>query len=249
MRIGLILMMLCVSRVAWAFCPWSGALFGSLSEESAIMMYKSCAEGMNDDASQARLAAIYDSGTPSVLPDITKALYYYQLSADNGNAASQARLAQLYIELDKNREGRSELYSYTNSIMPVPSDNKDSFKGEFLHPYVLLVLANDKADNKWYYATEVKQAPAFAANLLKKYNIDDAKKKQLLSQARAWKKRKLLEMASQLLSPAAYQDFADTLYPANGQVDAFKRSQLLNQFQEIVKAKQVQDQKSAKAFH
>ncbi len=237
---------------SWAFCPFSKALMGTLREESALTLYKSCAEGMNDDASQAKLAAIYDKGTPSIPKDIKRALYYYQLSADNGNAESQARLAQLYMELDKGREGRQSLYSYMNTVVSASvteADAEDDFKGELVHPYVLLMLANEKVANKWYYPTEVKQAPLYAANLFRNYKIDEEKKNKLMRQATAWKKRKLLEMAKQILSTVEYQEFKTTLYPPKGQVDSFKRSQLLKAFQEKVALKQQQDRESAKTFY
>ncbi|MBQ3695391.1 MAG: SEL1-like repeat protein [Alphaproteobacteria bacterium] len=250
MRLGVILIALIVSFPVYGFCPFSQALLGSLRDESAITLYKNCAEGMNDDVSQARLAKLYDQGTTVIPRDLKKALYYYQLSADNGNAESQARLAQLYMELDKDRNGRAELHSYLNTIVPVSSGNEtDDFKGELVHPYVLLMLANDNVANKWYYPTTVKKAPTYAANLYRNYKIDKEKKQQLLGQARAWKKRKILEMARQVLSKEEYQEFSNTLYPANGQADSFKRSQLLKDFQKKVEMKQQQDQESAKAFY
>ena len=247
-----IFLTLLVSTSCWAFCYFSESLLGTLREESALTLYKSCAEGMNDDMAQAKLAGIYDKGTTAVPKDIQKALYYYQLSADNGNAESQARLAQMYMELDRDREGRRSMHEYMNTIIPMPALNgnyHDDFKGEFIHPYVLLLLANEKAANKWYYPTKVKQAPAYASNLFKNYKIDDEKRKLLMKQATAWKRRKLLEMARQILSEAEYREFSDTLYPANGQVDAFKRSQLLKAFQEKMALKQQQDQENAKAFY
>ena len=251
MRRCVVLLVLLINAPCWAFCPFSESLLATLREESALNLYKSCAESMNDDASQAKLAQIYDQGTASVKKDIKKALYYYQLSSDNGNAESQARLAQMYMELDRDKEGRRALYGYMNNVIAVPSreGNRDDFKGELVHPYVLLMLANEKSANKWYYPTKVKQAPTYAANLFRNYKIDDEKKKMLMKQATAWKKRKLLEMARQILPKAEYQEFVGTLYPENGQVDAFKRSQLLKAFQEKVAVKQQQDQESAKAFY
>jgi len=251
MKRCVVMLVLLVSTSCWAFCLFSESLLSTLREESALNLYKSCAEGMNDDASQAKLAQMYDKGTAPVKQNIKKALYYYQLSSDNGNAESQARLAQLYMELDRDREGRRSLYGYMNDVIAVPNaeGNRDDFKGELVHPYVLLMLANEKPANKWYYPTDVKQAPTYAANLFRNYKIDDEKKKLLTKQATAWKKRKLLEMAKQILSKDEYREFIGTLYPENGQVDAFKRSQMLKKFQEKVAVKKQQDQESAKAFH
>lgn len=254
MRFLLILFGLLVSGTALAFCPFSERLLASLKEESVVALYKNCAENMNDDASQAKLAAIYDKGTPAIPRDLKKALLYYQLSADNGNAASQARLAQLYMELDKSRQGRADLYGYLESIVPVSQmgakgKNSDEFQGELMHPYVLLMLANEKPENKWYYPSSELQAPAFAKSMLSAYQVDESKKKQLMQQASRWKKRKLLEIARQILPEAEFRNFSVTLYPPNGQPDKFKRAQLLKEFQEKVKEYKQQDAKSATAFH
>lgn len=258
-QVSLCLISLFLTSQAMAFCPFSDKLFSVLKEDSAITLYKNCAEQMNDDASQARLAAIYDAGTTMTGKDVEKALYYYQLSADNGNAASQARLAQLYMELDKDRNGRSALHSYLNSIAPAREMPKglfeqktqyegEKFDGALVHPYVLLMLANEKTGNKWYYPTDVKQAPAYAVQLFKNYKIDDEKKKQFMRQATAWKKRKLLEAAGQVLSGEEYQNFVAVMYPAKGQADTFRRNRALENLQEKIKQKKQQDQ-SAKAFY
>lgn len=256
MRFIWIICSLFISGAAFAFCPFSERLQKTLKEESIVALYKNCAEVMNDDGAQAKLAAIYDKGTPAIPRDLKKALLYYQLSADNGNAASQARLAQLYMELDKNREGRADLYGYLQSILPVSVtdsegqvQNPNGFRGELVHPYVLLMLANEKAENKWYYPTKELQAPPFAKVLFNSYQVDAKKKKTLLQQASQWKKRKLLEIAEQILTKDEYRNFVETLYPANGQPDKFKRSQLLQQFQDKVKKYKEEDLASAKAFY
>jgi TPR repeat protein len=215
---------------------------------------------MNDDSAQAYLASIYDKGTKTISKDIRKALYYYQLSADNGNAESQARLAQLYMTLDKDREGRAALHDYLNSVIPVDIVNSfngknakktdfERFDGSLMHPYVLLVLANEKPENKWYYTTEVKKAPAYSKELLKSFKLDPEKQKALMRQASVWKKRKLLEIARQILSDSEYKTFVTTLYPTKGQADSFQRNQLLKEFQEKVKQRKQQDQESAQAFY
>lgn len=248
MRCGILMLILGISFGAHAFCPFSDALLKTLNGEAAISLYKNCAERMNDDNAQAYLAKIYDQGSPSIPRNLKKALYYYQLSADNGNAESQARLAQLYMQLDKDKQGRAELHNYMKNIVAFPT-GENEFQGELIHPYVLLTLANEKPENKWFYPTKVKKAPTYATNLHKNYKLTEEKKKQLMHQAVAWKKRKLLEIAQQLLPEKEYLAFKTALYPPNGQVDAFKRKQLMEQFQERVKKQQEQDQENAKAFY
>lgn len=249
MRYLFFLSFICWIGVAQANCPVSPSHVGSFEEGSAMLIYKACAEVFNDDEAQAKLAAIYDKGTENIKPNIKKALFYYQLSAENGNALSQGRLAELYIELDKSPQNRALFYDYLDSIFvnSLIQNKQDTPQGELLHPYVLLILANEKADNKWYYSTTVKTPSANAQALYRNYSIDEEQKKQFMKQATAWKQRKLLERARITLSPQEYQNFVDTLYPASGQADTFRRNQTLKEFKE--KLQQQQDQKNAKAVH
>ena len=250
------LVALLLAEQAFAFCPYADNLKNSMQEASFLALYQNCAEGLNDDGAQAKLAEIYDKGTPSTMKNLKKAIFYYQLSAENGNAYSQARLAQLYMELDQSRDGRAALHEYLDSVVPVSSfsdegqeSEVETFGGELVHPYVLLMLANEKPANKWYYASDVLSAPPFAKTLLNQYKIDEQRKKQLTREASRWKKRKLLEIASQLLSGAEYQEFVQTLYPLTGKADEFKRQQLLNNFKVKVEQKKKEDLEGAKAFY
>ena len=180
MRYLLGLLILLGVHSAYAFCPYSESLLSSVKRVTAIDLYKNCAETFNDDASQVKLAKLYENGEPGVAKDVKKMFYYYQLSADNGNAESQTHLAQLYQEYDKTPESRRVLKQYTESIgslSALDSAYSDTFKGELTHPYVLLSLAAEKPENKWYYPTDVLVAPTVAKQLLAKYNLDIEKKK------------------------------------------------------------------------
>ena len=75
MRFIYFLFSLLIARAAMAFCPFSDRLQGTLKEESVVALYKNCAEFMNDDASQAKLASIYDKGTPAIPRNLKKALF------------------------------------------------------------------------------------------------------------------------------------------------------------------------------
>ena len=70
-----------------------------------------------------------------------------------------------------------------------------------------------------------------------------------MQQASRWKKRKLLEIAAQILSKEEYQHFSETLYPSKGQADKFQRSQLLKEFQEKVKRYKEQDAEHGQLFY
>lgn len=241
-----------ITNPAWSFCPYSESLLNSLKTADALKLRQSCAETQNDDASQVYMARIYENGSSDVAKDIKKAFYYYQLSSDNGNAESQTRLAQLYREYDKDAASRKVIKEYTESITPILKTNKDDpddFKGELMHPYVLLMLAAEKPENKWYYPTNMLVAPPVAKQLLAGYKIDAEKKKNLMRQATAWKKRKLLEIARQIMEDTEYAKFTQTLYPSKGKADAFARGQALKAFKEKVVEKKQQDQESAKAFY
>ena len=80
-------------------------------------------------------------------------------------------------------------------------------------------------------------------------NCDENKKKTLIKQATAWKKRKLLEVAKQILSETEYQTFVNTLYPQVGYGDPFQRNQALTEFQEKLKQRRQQDLENAKTFY
>ncbi|MBQ4471636.1 MAG: sel1 repeat family protein [Alphaproteobacteria bacterium] len=248
MRLGIVALLF-VALPCRAFCPFSDAFLSALNPQSSITFYNNCAVHLNDDASQAKLAALYEQGSPAVPKNMTKAIYYYQLSAENGNATSQARLAQIYMAMDKDKESRQAWYDYKKSIGFSGDPNSNEFKGDLVHPYVLLMLANEKPANKWYYSTKEVQAPVYAQQLFKTYKIDDDKKAVMISRATAWKKRKLLETANQILTQEEYAEFENTLYPKEGKADAFKRNQALKAFKEKVEAYKKQDEESAQAFH
>ena len=206
MRLIFLGILLGLSYSAHAVCPLPHDSSLSLENAKVRVVYQGCAEGMNDDYAQARLAAFYDKGAKSTPRELSKALYYYQLSADNGNAVSQARLAELYVELDKNAQGRKVLHDYLDSVVSMSDETKkantDDIWVSLTHPYVLLLLANEKPEGKWYYPTEQKVAPEKARNLLGQYKVDAARKRSYVQQASAWKQKKLLEIAKQVLSGA-----------------------------------------------
>ena len=248
MRLGIIALLL-VALPCRAFCPFSDTFLSSLKPESSITFYNNCALQLNDDASQLKLATLYDQGSSAVPKDMKKAIYYYQLSAENGNAIAQSRLAQIYAAMDKDKSTRQMWYDYKKSIGFSGNLDSDVFKGDLMHPYVLLMLANEKATNKWYYPSKELTAPVYAQQLFKSYKLDEEKKKTLTGQATAWKKRKLLELAEQILTPEEYTNFKETLYPSQGKPDAFKRTQALKFFKEKVEAYKKQDEEGAKAFY
>jgi len=252
MRYGILISLLFVAHTVHAVCPYPKSMLESLPPEQVVHIYEGCAVSSNDDDSQIKLARWYEKGENGVPKNIKKALYYYQLSADNGNAEAQTRLAYFYQQYDQSKEGRAVLKDYSSSLFKgwnLSLGSESGFQGEFLHPYALLVLANEKPENKWYYLTNTLTPPDYARSLLKAYKLTDEKKKQLTRQATAWKKRKLLEMARQILPKDEYQSFVSTVYPTKEKADAFKRSQLLKEFRKKVEDRKKQDAEVAKIIY
>ncbi len=249
MRFGIILGILMMSVSASAFCPHPLGYMDKAKSAKDLFIYKNCAEGYNDDAAQAKLAKIYDKGSEYIQKNPKKALYFYQLSAENGNAESQARLAQLLIEADKSPKTREMVYDYLDSVVPMYPDDKNKYDGSLMHPYLLLLLANENPENKWYYPSAVTEVPDFGKSLYRTYGVNETQKKNLMKKASEWKKRKILDMANQLLDKKEFQEFEETLYPKKGAADEFKRSQALAQLKAKVEQQKEQERKDAATFY
>ena len=225
-----------------ATCQMADFMKDTSKPEEMLAFYENCAVHQNDDDSQSLLAKQYATGTGGVQKDLNRALYYYQLSAENGNAESQAQLARFYMELDRSPATRKLLTAYLKTIQPVDlneltkiqgeSQGPEVFRGELVHPYALLLLASESPENKWFYPTNVKKAPEYVEGLLKNYPLDEEKKKKQMQAASAWKKRKLLESAFYVLSREEYEKFKKDIYPTQGSVDIVKRKDALSKFQQ-----------------
>ncbi len=218
----------------FAACPEGSRLMRSKNNEKAVLAYQECAIRENDDDSQLVLARLYNKGERYAAQNTTKALLYYHLAADNGNAIAQTELAKLLLEMDKDDEKRKQLISYLKQIQTaMKNDRNATFKGEILHPYALLSLAAEKQDQKWYYPTKAKISPE-ASVLLRSYSLPANKKKEVLRAGSAWKQRKMLETAQEVFSEEEYKQFYQTIYPQKGVPDAFLRKQALEKLKEKV---------------
>lgn len=204
--------------------------------ETALPYYEMCALSDNNDAVEMILARAYEGGEKNVPANMQKALLFYHLSADNGNSEAQVALAKLLMKLDESTAGRQELSSYMRKIQAAMKNQPaDEFKGQVLHPYTLLLLAAERADQKWYYPSTTTSAPE-AAKLLKAYKIDDVKKKGALRDASVWKQQKMMQAARQVLSPEEYKTFAAAVAPAKGKADTFAKNRALETLKTKVKA-------------
>ncbi|MGN1063391.1 MAG: hypothetical protein ACI4QM_03615, partial [Alphaproteobacteria bacterium] len=146
----------------------------------ALLYYENCALQSNDDTAEALLGEVYLKGAQGVPKNVQKALLFYHLSAENGNAASQVALAKLLLKLDETPAGRNQINAYLRKIQAaLKNQASGAFNGALLHPYTLLVLAAQKADEKWFYTSDTLESVE-AESLLKSYDITDVKKKQAI---------------------------------------------------------------------
>ena len=204
------------------------------SVKASIASYQNCAIIENDEDAQLKLASIYQNGAKNVEKDEIKTLLFLHLAADNGNADAQTKLAKMLLELDETDQGRQKVLSYMKQIkLAVGNDSSSDFKGEVMHPFVLLTLAAESSEQKWYYPTAVKYS-AEAASLLKSYQIDEGRKKELIKQGVRWKQRKMMETAKEVLTFDEYEKFKNVLYPSKGRADPFLRKQALSSLREKI---------------
>lgn len=224
------------SSYGWAICEYALDTEQSQGFLKAIPFYEQCAVSMNNDEVQLRLAKAYHSGSGGVHKNMQKALLFYHLSSENGNAIAQTELAQLLLNMDEKPSTRAQLQSYLEKIKHfISGDNVTTFDGSFLHPYALLALAVESIDQKWYYVSDQLSAPQ-ASGLLKKYKVSDEKKRLALDQMKQWKERKMIEVAREIYQPDEYQDFVQRVKPISGYADAFLKSQSIQKLKTDIKA-------------
>lgn len=215
-------------------CDTADEIATSQGLAKAVLHYESCALGTNNDAAEMVLAEAYETGAQGISKNVQKALLFYHLSAENGNAKAQRALAKLLLKLDENPKGREQVQSYLSKMHAAYKNApSDEFKGELLHPYTLLLLAAEKPAAKWYYPSDVTVDNEAAADL-KAYKISDAKKTQAVKDASAWKQKKMLQTAKELYQAQEYQAFKNAVAPAKGKTDPFTKNQAINKLQKAV---------------
>jgi TPR repeat protein len=237
MKFIFLLFVFVFSSQAFASCPVGDKIAREKGMDKALPIYVNCALYQNDDDTQNYLAGIYEKGLGNISKNINRALLFYHLSAENGNASSMVALSDLLRQLDETEDGRQQLLTYLKKIrLNLEKTRQTSFSGQLLHPYALLLLAAEKPDVKWFYTTTKKSDPR-AAKLLKEYQIDDVKKEEIVREATQWKQRKMLDIAKEAFSPSEFRDFHQTIYPKTGRPDAFKRSQAVNKLKEKIESR------------
>ena len=212
-------------------CPNGEKIARENGLKTAIPILAECALYENDDDTQLYLGQIYETGQGGIPKSIQKALLFYHLAAENGNAKGQVQLSLLMTKLDSQESTRTVILDYFSKLnAQLKNRSKSSFQGQMLHPYALLALSAEDSKNKWFYNTKTK-TDSRAKTLLNTYQIEPAEKETALRNASLWKQRKMLDTAREVLSPTEYQKFSDTLYPPVGRVDAFARSRAVQELQ------------------
>ena len=199
-----------IANVVEARCLLADKFHQEGKRAQEIVAMNACAVQNNDDESQMKMAELLMNGSKEVQKDEFEALYMYQLAAEAGNAEAQVKLAELLTSFDVSPETRSQLKGYQERLQRI-ENTSNTFKGEILHPYTLLLLASERLENKWYYPSSSRAAPARASSLLASYKISPEKKQAALNDASRWKTRKLLEAAQEVLSESEYEDFENRL--------------------------------------
>ncbi len=218
---------------AYAQCVAAQKALSQGNQKQAIADFSQCAVNENDEESQFWLARFYQNKQNQSHQDVMKMLLFYHLAAENGNATAQVALAKVLLKMDSEESERETLASYMDQIQAVMKEKNMPFKGEMLHPYVLLTLAQEDAAQKWYYPT-VHKTDNEARVILQTYQVPPEKKASLMKTGSLWKQRKMQETAREVLTVDAYNTFMDTVYPKKGNADAFARQQAITQLKERV---------------
>lgn len=219
----------CVAVSAQARC---------FSESQTKADYLLCAIQENDDEAQLYMAHQHlGKGALTEVPvtQLYRALLYFHLSADNGNALAQRELAQLLMQMDEDLVLRQSLKGYLEQVKKANQNGQITFSDELIHPYILLTLAAEAGANKWYYPSLKKRDVPMARDLLQQYpQIDDAKKQMLIRRASQWKQEKMKQAAQEVYDQKEYRQFMDRVFPEQGRADAFIRQQALDELKEKI---------------
>lgn len=199
------------------------------AEEAYLMCAQS---GDNVDANYA-LGKIYRDGTAGT-KDLYRALFYFRFAAENGSAAAQRELAKtMFMLRQQGKEGLALIDRYEEKMAFIKGRLGQS--EEPIYAYTWLLLASEKAENKWYYPAGAQQdSEAVRLYNSMKDQLTAAERQQVMAQASAFKEEKLNQMAQMILSADEYATFRSVLYPENGHVQLSRRGAELTKLKEKV---------------
>jgi hypothetical protein len=229
---------------SFASCPDGDILLEKKMEKQAIDAYTACAEDQNDPQAQFFLGKAYQNGQNGLKADLNNALFYYQLSAENGYAPAQVRLAKILSSLMTNNETviletyQQILKSLEAQELTFEQKNQIADKAvRGLPAYAWLLLAADKKENKWFLpAGESSDDQALSLLKIMEKQISPADKKAAIRQASKWKEKKLLQAAKEVLTEREYLSFYQTLYPTMKKADPKARGQALQYLKQKIQS-------------
>ena len=121
-----VILFLTLFNISFAFadCPIGDKVARESGLEKAMEIYINCALNHNDDDTQLYLAQIYSKGQGSVSKNLQRALLFYHLSAENGNATAMIELANILTNLDADEASRADLITYMTKILTTKNQLK-----------------------------------------------------------------------------------------------------------------------------
>lgn len=208
------------ASLSYATCPYGDAFWDKRDYERAEEYYISCAKNNNSDALY-KLGLIYKDGYVEGQKDLVKGLSFLRFSAENGYAPAQRELGLSLVNLSKDEQGLKTIDEYQKKIPTISGKSKilGNIKKTNLSPYTWILLAAEKAENKWYYPAEAISDEE-AIQFIQKLNMDDAIKKTVMTEAREWKMKKLRSTAKEILSKDEYQTFEQAIFSNQSTPDA-----------------------------
>ena len=169
-----ILCLILNAHFAMATCPMA-SLYEGKNDFMEWQSYEVCALEKNDSESQFFIGQVYLNGNKNIPQNLTKALEYFRMAAENGYAPAQRELAKLMDTLnDIGTDGQEAILE-----MEKTWQKKNKTAHQAMSALSWLMLAAERAENKWFYFAPamideeaVRLLPAMKA----KYGNEEVKK-------------------------------------------------------------------------
>ncbi len=222
-----------VSLTVYAKCLLGDAYVAKKRMDLAREAYLSCAR-TGDLNAYFELGKVYRDGVGGP-KDVLRALFYFRFAAENGMAEAQRELAKTMFQLRRQgKDGIAVVNDYEKQMGVLKSRTGQSDTP--IYAYTWLLLAAEKADNKWFYPAGAKQdLEAVRLYNSMKGQLTKDEQQQVLAQASAFKEEKLNRTAQTVLSESEYNRFKNALYPQNGPVNSAARSMEMARLKEKIK--------------
>ena len=198
--------------LAHAACLYGEAFWDKQDYKRAEDYYKECAKN-NDSVALYKLGLIYKNGYIENKKDVVKCLAFLRFSAENGYAPAQRELGVALLELNQSDVGRKTVAEYQGNIQATSGNSKilGNTKKTDISPYAWILLAAEKAENKWYYPSGAFSDDD-AVQIIQQSRMDRNTKKTATAEAGSWKMKKLRSTAKEILSADEYRAFETAVF-------------------------------------